>query len=63
MKGAIFALFLLSNNWNFFANVSNKTTNIHSYIYVIVVLQKIGDRGKSRQKATLRRLEEEGAGS
>ena len=31
MKGAIFALFLLSNNWNFFPNISNITTNRHIY--------------------------------
>ena len=29
MKGAIFVLFLLSNNWNFFQKTSNITTNIY----------------------------------
>jgi len=29
MKGAIFALFLLSTIWNLKKNISNITTNIH----------------------------------
>ena len=34
MKGAIFVLFLLSNNWNFFQKTSNITTNIYLYINI-----------------------------